>query len=125
MAKNKNRRKVVGEFVKKNKGKAKIKEITEERILFTNGAEITFDHDQDCCEWNYADFHQLDDIARIETFSFPLSFEAVDGAGFRFGNQPYKMYFVPCYSEQNGYYTDEIDIYFNGHEMLHFNCYER
>lgn len=118
MAKNNNRRKVVGEFVKRNRGKAKIKEITEERILFTNGAEITFDHDQDCCEWNYADFNQLDDIARKETFSFPLSFEAVDGAGFRFGNQPYKMYFIPCYSEQNGYYTDKIDIYLNGRKII-------
>lgn len=125
MVKNKNRRKVVSEFVKKNKGKARIKEITEEKILFTNGAEITFDHDPFCCEWNYADFHQLDDIARIETFTFPLSFEAVDGAGFRFGNQPYKMYFVPCYSEQNGYYSDEIDIYLNGHRILQFDCYER
>ena len=25
-----------------------------------------------------------------------------------------KMYYVPCYSSQNGYYTTEVDIYYNG-----------
>ena len=125
MAKNKNKRKVVGEFVKKNSGKAKIEKITDEYILFTNGAKITFDHCQDCCEWNYADFKQLDDIAKKETFSFPLTFEKVNGSGFRFGNMPYKMYFIPCYTEQNGYYTDEIDIYFNNHKVLNLSCDDR
>ena len=104
------------------RGKAKIKEVTDEYILFTNDARITFDHYEECCEWNYADFEQLDDIARQTTFQFPLLFERIDGSGFRFGNYPNKMFFVPCYTEQNGYYTSELDIYLNGIEVLNLEC---
>lgn len=39
----------------------RIKQVTENRILFTNGDTITYDHIQDCCEHNYADFEQIDD----------------------------------------------------------------
>lgn len=34
----------------------KIKETTEEAIIFDNGNTITFYHEQNCCEINYADF---------------------------------------------------------------------
>lgn len=102
----------------------KIQKITDEAIVFDNGSQITFDHDQDCCEYNYADFEQIDDICRKTEFTEPLYFEAVDGSGFRFGNPPSKMFFIPCYSEQNGYYTDEIDIYFDGSKVLSFSAEE-
>ena len=94
----------------------KIKEIKETHILFTDGSEITYDHDQDCCEHNYADFEQLDDIARNATFSGDMKFESTEECGFRFGTD--RMYFVPCYSEQNGYYTNCLDIYYNGERVL-------
>lgn len=81
-------------------------------ILFDTGDEITCYHEQNCCENNYADFSQLDDIARNTEFQKPLTFEFVDGSGFRFGNEN-KMFFIPCYSEQNGYYSSAIDILFN------------
>ena len=91
----------------------KIKLITDDYILFDNGSKITFDHDQDCCEYNYADFAQLADTGiEQEDFTEPLVFESLD-EGFRFGNKG-KMYYVPCYSSQNGYYTFEVDIYYNG-----------
>lgn len=99
-----------------------ITKVTDEAIVFGNGSTITFDHCPDCCEWNYADFSQLEDLAKKTTFDFPLVFERVEGAGFRFGNYPQKMFFVPCYSEQNGYYSDDIDIYFNGNRVLNFGC---
>lgn len=89
----------------------KITNITGEAIEFSDGSRITFDHEQDCCECNYADFEQLDDLARAYNFQLPLRFEAIQGSGFRFGDSR-RMFFVPCYSEQNGYYTDEIDIYY-------------
>lgn len=41
----------------------KIKEVNTNHILFDNGSRITFDHEQDCCETNYADFEQLEDLA--------------------------------------------------------------
>jgi len=90
----------------------KIVSINDKAIEFSDGSRITFDHDQDCCEWNWADFEQLDDLARTYKFQLPLCFEAVDGSGFRFGDNR-RMFFVPCYSDQNGYYTDEIDIYYS------------
>jgi len=91
----------------------KIKVITDEYIEFDNGSKITFDHEQDCCEYNYADFSQLEDTGiEQENFTEPLQFEVTE-TGFRFGN-PGKMYYVPCYSSQNGYYTTEVDIYYNG-----------
>lgn len=43
----------------------KIVSITDEEILFDNGNTITFDHRPDCCEHNYADFEQLDDVEAI------------------------------------------------------------
>lgn len=105
--------------------RCKIKEITEDHILFEDGTVITYDHEQDCCEHNWADFEQLDDIARNCMFDTDaLIFEAVEGAGFRFGNKN-NLFFIPCYSDQNGYYTDRICIYLNGEEELSFNCEER
>jgi hypothetical protein len=103
----------------------KITFIDEETIIFDNGDCITFGHEQDYCEWNYADFRQIDDIARGWKFDEEkLVFESVEGCGFRFGNLPNKMVFVPCYSEQNGYYSSDIDIYFNNETVLHFGCEE-
>ena len=89
----------------------KIASITGERITFDNGNFIEYYHEADCCEDNYADFKQLDDIAKKHNFDENLKFEAVDGFGFRFGNRK-QMFFVPCYSEQNGYYSSNIEIYY-------------
>lgn len=91
-----------------------IVEVNDEAIVFDDGSRITFDHDRDCCEWNYADFEQLDDLARAYNFQLPLKFEAVNEGGFRFGDSR-RMFFVPCYSDQNGYYTCAIDIYYTGY----------
>jgi hypothetical protein len=98
-----------------------ISNITDEAIIFSDGSTITFDHNQDCCEWNYADFSQIEDEARIHKFLLPLRFEAVENAGFRFGDGR-RMFFIPCYSEQNGYYTDEIDIYYRDKRVLSFSA---
>ena len=64
----------------------KVIKITEDYILFDNGSRITFDHMQDCCECNYADFEQLADTGiEQENFKEPLTFEEVEDQGFRFG----------------------------------------
>ena len=102
----------------------KIAEVTEEAIIFTDGSRITYDHDNDCCEWNYADFKQLDDVARGYTFEGDMVFESVECAGFKFGDSR-RQFFVPCYSVQNGYYSSDIDIYYNGVQKLNFLCEER
>lgn len=98
-----------------------ISKITDEKICFSNGYVISYDHDSDCCENNYADFSHLDTEAMSYEFHDALSFEAVEDAGFRFGDSRRK-FFVPCYSEQNGYYSSDIDIYLNDEQVLNFNC---
>ena len=95
----------------------KIVYICESHILFNDGSKITYDHEQDCCELNYADFQQLDSLARNYDYNFPLRFVPVPNCGFLFGDEK-RLFFVPCYSEQNGYYTTEVDIYFNGEIVL-------
>ncbi len=97
--------------------KIKITEITSEHILFSDGSEITCNHYPECCEYNYADFEQLDDIARETEFALPLEFERLEGYGFRFGHYP-QMFFVPCYSEQSGYYSSDVDILYRGDYVL-------
>lgn len=102
----------------------KIVSVTDEKILFDDGSSITFDHVPDCCERNYADFEQLDDIARTVEFDPNLEFQACEGAGFLFGNRPGKMFFVPCYSSQNGYYSTDVAIFYNSEFATHLNCQE-
>ena len=108
-------------FIVMNSGVIKIVKVDDDCIEFDNGSKITYDHEPDCCEENYADFCQLEELARKTAFTLPLSFESVENGGFRFGN-PGKMFFVPCYSAQNGYYSDDIDIYFNNRKVLNFAC---
>lgn len=105
-----------------------IKEITEDKygeqiLTFTNGDVLSYDHEQDCCEHNYADFAQLDDLARNYQFIGSLEFEIVDGSGFRFGDSR-RTFFVPCYSEQNGYYSSDLEIYLNGTKVAELTCEE-
>lgn len=72
----------------------KIKEVNTNYILFDNGSRITFDHEQDCCETNYADFEQLEDLALEYEFENDSIFEVVPENGFRFSKQ-----FVPTFSK--------------------------
>ena len=105
---------------------AKIIKLEEDLIEFDDGTRITADHCQNCCECNYADCEQLDHLARHYNFNTKkLRFVAVEGQGFRFGDNPLRMFFVPCYSDQNGYYSSDIDIYLNGKAVLNFECEER
>ena len=103
----------------------KIVEVTYEYIEFDNGSMITFDHVQDCCEHNYADFEQIEEQALETEFDEELIFEAVEGSGFRFGSKGTPMFFIPCYSDQNGYYLSDVDIYYNGKQVLNLECEER
>lgn len=99
---------------------AKIITAEENLLKFSDGTVITADHYQDCCEWNYAKFEDLDDIAMTTDFDTKsLEIEVVEGSGIRIGNKPSKMFFVPCYSSQNGYYSSSLDIYINGIEWAH------
>ena len=82
----------------------KIVNVDRDGIYFDNGNRITCYHSPNCCEYNYADFEQIDDLALQAEFDEKLIFKPLKGFGFRFGNED-KMFFIPCYSEQNGYYS--------------------
>lgn len=97
----------------------KIKKVTENEIVFTNGKCIYYDHEQDCCESNYADFGQLELSAYdVEFDEHNMKFEKADDYGFRFGSTDTPMFFVPCYSDQNGYYDSSVDIWYDGRKVL-------
>jgi hypothetical protein len=104
---------------------ARIVKTEENLIKFDDGTEITCDHWQDCCEHNYADCEQIDDLAKAYNFNTKkLRFVFIYGSGFCFGDRPERMFFVPCYSEQNGYYTTDLDIYLNGGLQGTIECEE-
>ena len=98
----------------------KIIKVTADSILFDDGSEITYDHDQDCCETNYADFEAIENRALSYEFPENLVFETVNDSGFRFGDPNGYKFFIPCYSDQNGYYSSNVDIYFRHKKVL--NC---
>ena len=87
----------------------RIVEVTEEQIIFDDDSYIWWDHYQDCCEHTYADLENMDDAALDYVFKGKITFESVPGSGFRFGDSR-RMFFVPCYSIQNGYYSSYIDV---------------
>lgn len=97
---------------------AKISYVEQGYLRFDNGYSISSDHEADCCEYNYADFPAIDDEALSYDFDLSkLLFEETE-YGFRFGDNPLRMFFVPCYSEQNGWYSTDVDIYFNTDRVI-------
>ena len=90
----------------------KIHKVTQYKIEFDNGKGIT-----------YADFQQIiENNSDILDYDFEnnLIFEKCDN-GLRFGDSK-KMFFVPCYSGQNGFYSIDLDIYYDSHQVLNTDC---
>lgn len=87
----------------------RIKNVEEDCLTFDDGSKIMGSHDANCCEYNYAAFSEIDPLAFTVDFDKFLLFEVVEDYGFRFGNKN-QMFFVPCYSIQNGYYSSEVEI---------------
>ena len=77
-------------------------------ILFNNNTGIVDYHEQDCCESVYADFSNLDSDIMNHRFKNIELKEAKEG--FCFGDT--RKYFVPCYNEQNGYYSNYLEIHY-------------
>ena len=101
----------------------KIVEVNDVHIKFSNNTEITFYHEADCCEWNFADFEQLENEAMGFDFDENLKFEFCEGKGFRFGDSR-RMFFIPCYSDQNGYYSTDIEIWYKDAMVISGECEE-
>ena len=98
----------------------KIAKYTDDCIEFDDGTTISYDHHRDCCEWNYADFSVLDnypDELKLNYDRFEI--EPVDKTRFNLllhrtnvhGIPRKTAILIPCYSEQNGYYSCDLDVY--------------
>ena len=94
----------------------KIIKVNDDIITFDNGSTISYGSEERYAN-NYADFEQLEELAYDVNFNEPLDFELCD-YGFRFGNKGRIMFFIPCYSEQNGYYDDRINVYYNNSKII-------
>lgn len=90
----------------------KLKKVYSDQLLFDNGYILETYHRQDCCEHNYPDFSNIaDEVGNYGFDETRLCLERVKDCGFRFGDNK-RMFFVPCYSEQNGYYSSDITVRF-------------
>ncbi len=99
----------------------KIKEIKDDRILFDNSAELTYYHDQRCCEQVYADFENIQVLTRIGVNSINsnnLEFdenllskiEFQKDVGFTIEDNNGIKLFVSCYNRQNGWYSSSLSL---------------
>lgn len=75
-------------------------------LYFDDGSSVRTDHYQNCCEHNYADWTSLDDTGFWETDFKEIEIDSWSG-GFRING-----YSVNCYSEQNGYYSYDLEVYY-------------
>lgn len=83
-----------------------IQKVRDSQIVFSNGWKIFHKHNKDCCEYNYADYKGCieDSILEIKLFN-SIKIEPAKH-GFLLNG-----YLINCYSEQDGYYTRDLEIY--------------
>lgn len=101
----------------------KIKQINEDEIVFDNNYKLKYYHEQDCCESVYADFEMLKnynvsvktgkninikEIEFVETLE--LLIDGVPEAGFNIISITGEKFFIPCYNEQSGYYSSDLEL---------------
>ncbi len=77
--------------------------IDDKTLYFDDGSKIETYHEQDCCEWNYADWSSLDDTGFYEQ-----DFDKIELTSWEYGFS-INGYSVNCYSDQNGYYSNDIE----------------
>jgi hypothetical protein len=102
------------------------KSFNRSKLISIEGGVFTFkgirisledEHQGDCCENVYADFSTLElyksQLVGIEFEKFEIAEVEGDGILLRFDkgqhSTPVKV-FIPCYNEQNGYYSSELKL---------------
>ena len=106
----------------------------EDKVVFSDGSTITYSHEPDCCEYNYADFSVLDIFYDGEEFNdyyiseteYGFVLNLVCCAPHRMelpmhelGYFTVKKIYIPCYSEQNGYYSNSLMIHIEGKKTVY------
>lgn len=84
------------------------REKDDEKIGLSNGYIITFYHWQECCEYVYADFDniELEKAINEKTLFKRISIKPVKGIGFLLNN-----ILINCYNDQNGYYNTDLNLH--------------
>lgn len=90
---------------------------------FDNTYILCSDHERDCCESHYLDISgfEKEDFFDVH-FDFDIvdlsrSIERVDGSGIRLLPKDDHPIFVPGYSSNNGYYSDNLSLCFYSYEL--------
>lgn len=86
-------------------------------IFGEENIKLSYYHSQDCCENVYADFEVINDYkCRIIGRIFDnFIIKGIEGMGFllcferEYADSKEKV-FIPCYNEQNGYYSDDLQL---------------
>lgn len=103
--------------------KLKIVKIKYSEIVFNNGYKLEYHHERDCCEEVYADFSILETYNVSTKTGKNISIYDIDfcenlkdliegkkDCGFNLISKIGEKFFVPCYNEQNGYYSDKLEL---------------
>lgn len=91
----------------------KVVKIENDELVFNDGTRLLSNHEQDCCEWHYLDFGDLD-ITDFDRLEFDLTndnfFNRVEDFGIEL--KPIKGHAVRVagYGSNNGYYSSNIDL---------------
>ena len=88
----------------------------DDLIEFDNGYSISFFHDQDCCEYVWADCGSSFSPGLPAT---GLIIKKVEGMGVLINGT-----LVNCYNDQNGYYSDILEMSVSDGEKTIFKCYD-
>ena len=101
----------------------KIERINDSGIIFNNGTKLRHYHSQDCCENVYADWEYLKqynvlpstgenisiyDIEFDESITNNIDYEK--NMGIKLISKTGDKWFIPCYNEQNGYYSSNLNL---------------
>ena len=95
--------------------------IGKDGITFDNGKVLEDYHEQDCCEWVYADWENMQVMgereknyvkaADLDFFDNILeSIVPIEDLGFYIVTKQGICILVSCYNRQNGYYSDELSL---------------
>ena len=105
----------------------------DQYIKFDNGEELSYYHDQECCEDVYADFKGMQ-VMGVQPENFVYAYELdffenvldsivpIDGLGFYLVSKQGICILVPCYNDQNGYYSSDLTLCYKGKKMDISEC---
>lgn len=102
-------------------------------IKFDNGEKLEAYHEQDCCEWVYADFENMQ-VMGVQSKNFVYADELdffenvldsvvpIEDLGFYLVTKQGICILVSCYNEQSGYYSSDLTLRYKEEELDISEC---